>query len=43
MITMVGVISKSDTRGKLKILSTEEENRMGEREWKYVLIRPFHL
>ena len=34
---MIGVISKPNTRGKLQILSAEEENRMGEEEGKYVL------
>ncbi len=40
---MTDIISGLDTRGKLQILSAEEENRMVEGEDKCVLIRPCHL
>ena len=40
---MIVVISRSSTWGKLRILSADKENRMGEGEGKCVLIRPFHL
>jgi len=40
---MIGIICKLNTREKPQILGAEEENRMGEREGEYVLVRPFHL
>jgi len=40
---MIVIISKPNTRGKLRIFSAEEENRMGEGEEEYVLIRSCHL